>query len=289
MSRRDEILAGVDAVDELPATAMEALRLLQDPDVEVAELTKVIEFDPGLTTNVLRLANSAYFGFTRTVNSIGDAVVLLGLKQVARTVTTAALGSMAQRPVRGYGLEADALWEHSIAVAVGSDKLVDVLGLTGVPDYVFTSALLHDIGKIVLGTFIEIDGREIMKLAFQDHISFEIAEQRVLGTDHAEVGAALLDSWKLPEPIVSVCRWHHSPENVTTDDVRMAVDLVHTADNLSMMAGIGTGSDGLNYRPSRDVNERMNLKTTVIEEVVCQVLDSLKDLRAVFAADKGGD
>ncbi len=282
MSHRDKILAKVGTVRSLPAAAIEALELLQDADVDIAKVTKAIEYDPGLTSNVLRLANSAYFGPPRSINSVRDAIVRLGTKQVLRTVMASATSSLMHRSIKGYDLPAGELWEHSIGVAVASDQLASVLDVDA-PAYVFTAALLHDVGKIVLGTFVEIDTAPIMKLAFGEHVPFEVAERRVLGIDHAEVGGILLDRWNLPIEIVQVCRWHHEPENITEDTC--AVDIVHMADNLALMYGIGAGSDGLNYRPSREVVSRLNVNVHVMEEAACRVLEALGELRGALAVN----
>jgi len=284
MSHRDEILAKVGTVRSLPAAALDALELLPDPDVDIPKVTKAIEYDPGLTSNVLRLANSAYFGSPRSVNSVRDAIVRLGTKQVLRTIMASATASLMHRAIKGYDLPAGELWEHSIGVAVASDQLASVLDVEA-PAYVFTAALLHDVGKIVLGTFVEIDTAPIMKLAFDKHVPFEVAERRVLGIDHAEVGGILLDRWNLPIEIVQVCRWHHEPEHVSEDTC--AVDIVHIADNLALMYGIGTGSDGLKYRPSREVVSRLNVNVHVMEEAACRVLEAVQELRSAFAMSVG--
>jgi putative nucleotidyltransferase with HDIG domain len=284
MSHREKILAKVGTVESLPVAAIEALDLLQDPDADIAAVTKTIEYDPGLTSNLLRLANSSYFGSPRSINSVRDAIVRLGTKQVLRTITASATASLMNGAVKGYDLPSGELWEHSIGVAVASDQLASVLDVDA-PAYMFTAALLHDVGKIVLGTFVEIDTSSIMKLAFDEHVPFEVAERRVLGIDHTEVGGILLDSWNLPVEIVQVCRWHHEPENVVQDTC--AVDIVHMADNLALMYGIGTGSDGLNYRPSREVVSRLNVNIHVMEEAACRVLEAVQELRSTFAISMG--
>jgi len=246
-------------------------------------VTRTIEIDPGLTANVLRLANSAYFGFSGSVGSLRDAIVRLGTEQVTRTVMASAAASLMRRTaVKGYDLPEGELWKHSIAVAVASDQLASVLELD-VPGYVFTGALLHDVGKIVLGTFVDVDAAPIMELAFDEHVPFEEAERRVLGIDHAEVGAKLLDRWNLPAPIVNMSRWHHEPE--CSPGISPALDIVHIADALALTYGIGTGGgDGLNYRLSSKVFSRMQIDIHIMEETGCRVLEALSELRGMFAA-----
>ncbi len=278
MSSRDEILSKVNEVPALPMAASKAIGLLQDPDVGVRDLMQVVEFDPGLTSNVLRLANSAYFGASHEIVSLRDAGVRLGMNQVFQLIMTSAVSEVISQPVRGYSLPGGELLEHSIAVAVGAEKLSDALGKKP-PGHTFTTGLLHDIGKIVLGTFVEVDATPILKMAFEDQVSFEVAERCVLGVDHAEVGGALLASWGLPERIVAGVCMHHRPLDIEGDNY--VVSLVHVADNLCLESGIGMGIDGLNYHPSAEVSKALRLKPIICETVVCKMLTELDELREV--------
>ena len=155
-----------------------------------------------------------------------------------------------------------------------------------VPTYTFTAALLHDIGKIVLGTFLSIDSGPIMKLAFEDGLSFENAEREVLGIDHAEVGAELLNLWDIPDEIVQVVQYHHHPEQCEDN---MAVHLVHVADLLSIECGFGIGIDGLNYRPSECSVKLLKINNRIMEQTMCVMINGLNDLRGQFSSETGGE
>jgi len=280
MSHREDILLQARSVPSLPPAAVKVVQLLQDPDACIADITRAIEYDPGLTSNVLRMANSAYFVGTWSVGSLQQAAVRLGTKRIFQLVMASAVSPLAQPAVRGYGLSPGKLWEHSITVAVGAEQLAAALQI-GTPDLVFTVGLLHDIGKVVIGTFAGVDAAPIVALARRDEISFEMAEQRELGIDHAEAGAVLLDNWMLPEEIVNVVRWHHQAEKFTGGDT-LTLDLVHVADILSISGGIGAGIDGLQYRPSSEVTSRLNLTDHVAEMVLGQIISEMEELRALF-------
>ena len=286
MSNREEIIAKVKGVPAMPTAAVRVSRLLRDPDVNIAELAKAIEHDPSLAANVLRVANSVYFAGPRSVGTIRDAIMRMGTKRVFGLTVASAIAPVAGMPVRGYDLEAGDLWKHSVATAVCSESLIEVLGIPA-PNYTFTAALLHDIGKIVLGTFVEVDAAPLMNLAFEDGVPFEEAETRVLGINHPEVGAILLEEWKLPEEVVGAVRWHQEPEDNDNPGNQLIVDVVHAADALSLMGGFGTGSDGLNYKLSPAVAERLELSNAVAEEAVCKMLEGLAEIEVLFAEDWG--
>ena len=180
MIDRDKILEIVETIPMMPAAAVKVGKMLEDPNISFAELSKTIEFDPGLTSSVLRMANSVFFGAQREIHSIQAGVVRLGTKTIFRLVMLSAVSPLSKRPVKGYDLDAGQLWEHSVAVALAADKIAQAQGIKA-PEYTFTAALLHNLGKIVLGTFVEVDAEQIKKYAFEDGLSFEEAEEKLLG------------------------------------------------------------------------------------------------------------
>ena len=282
MNQRQEIIASIASVPPLPTASAEVIRLLRDPHVPSSKIAQAIEYDPSLTTNVLRLANSSFFGFPRSVSTVKDALFRLGTNQVFQMVVAATVGKMAQTPVRGYDLAGGVLWEHLIGTAIGTIKLAQALKLK-VPSYTFTAALTHDVGKVVLGTFVEVNVEAIRTLAYKESMSFERAEMRVLGIDHAEVGAYLLEHWKLPKYLVDVVRCHHRPENFSGDP--LVVNVVHVANVVCLMAGVGAGLDALGYRPSSRVMEQLGLQVKLLDEIVYAILNELMETRRLFKFD----
>lgn len=280
-NRRDEILGKLGMVPALPAAAMRAVKLMQDPDVSVPSLVTTIEYDASLTAGVLQHANSPFFGGARKVGSVKEAVVRLGINNLRKVVLAAAFEPMARQPLLGYDMPPNGLWEHSLAVAVGVDKLATAIKVP-LPSHAFTSAILIDVGKIMLGTFLKIDVSPITEYAQAEHVAFDEAELAVLGIDHAEVGAALLQSWNLPTDVVNAVRWHHHPDSCPGD--RLVVDLVHMADALASVIGVGGGIDGLNYRPSATAAARFALPRSVREGVALEVLEEMERLRGRLGA-----
>lgn len=280
MLRRNEILRQIKAVAELPAVATELVGLAHDPEVDIRDVVTILEHDPGLTANMLKLANSAHYGGRGSIASIRDAVVRLGLRKVSELAMAIAISPNVQKPVRGYHLAAGQLWEHSLSVSAGTTHLARALKVLP-PSYAATAGLLHDIGKVVLGTFIEIDAELMLESVANHHMSFDEAEREILGIDHAEVGAVLLESWGLPADIVETVRYHHTPDELDGDP--LGVDLVHIADILSMQSGIGAGEmDGLCYRISPGAESRRKLRAIEKESVLCNTICSLEEMRAAM-------
>ena len=280
MSRREEILARVPSIPPLPTSATQMLSLVNNPDAQVADVQRVVEYDPGLVSNLLRLANSAYFGSGGSINSVREAVVRLGIKRVFQLAMTSAVAPLAQQEIRGYDLPRNGLLRHSAATALAVEYLPKRLGIR-VPDATYTAGLLHDIGKIVLGTYLEIDSAPIVLLAYREQLSFDLAENRVLGTDHAEVGAALLEYWALPASVVQAVRWHHAPNEQPGAD-KTVVDLVHLGEHVARICGTSSSTDGMNYSVCNETLERLKISPDLLEHVASDVLGSLEEICAIF-------
>ncbi len=267
-NRLKPIMDLVESFPGLPGVSAKLLRMLEDPDVSAGRIEAEIRYDPGLTANLLKLANSAYYGFARKIGSLHQAIVMLGTRQIVRMVMAACMSTVMNDPVIGYGLNPGDLWRHAIAVSVASEGLLRELGRPAAPE-IFTAALLHDIGKLILGRFVREQFPEIDAQAAGD-TPFQEAERRVLGIDHAEVGADILRRWRLPETIVASVRWHHDPD--AAPQPSDMIDLVHVADVLCLMIGVGVGREGLHYAPSAMASSRLDLKSRHLETVASETL-----------------
>ena len=275
-----KIASIVKSFPGMPGTALKLLAMIDDPSMRVSQIEKILRQDPGLTANVLRLANSAYFGIPSKVGSIRQAVILLGLKRLIQMVIAACVSAIMDKPVPGYNLPPGELWRHSIAVSVAAEGLVKELKLDA-GEEIFTAALLHDVGKLVLGEFVKEDFKQI-ETAVSEGIAFETAETIVLGTNHADTGARILTNWSLPTEIVNAVRWHHAPENA--DQTSTMLDIVHVANFMSMMIGIGMGRDGLQHQPSVEVSDRIGLEPYHLEKVASQTMQWATELSEVLGA-----
>ena len=280
MQKRDEIIAKIGVMPAMPAASIDLIGTIHDPDVSVDQLVGVMEHDQGLTANILRWANSVYFGGRHKVYSVRNAIVRLGLDQMKLVVIASIAAPMVRQQIEGYDLPPDSLLEHSIAAAIGTREIARELGIEA-PPYAFTAGLLHDIGKIVLGTFVKVDSKPIIRLVQEEDITFDEAERRILGIDHAEVGALLLEGWKISQPIIDAIRWHHEPDGFEGD--LSVIDLVHTACYLSMRCGLGLGIDGVHYRLDKSVEARVKISPTQYEALAERILTGLSEVRESFS------
>jgi putative nucleotidyltransferase with HDIG domain len=271
------IMAQVKAFPGMPATSAKLLKMLKNPESSAAQIEEILKYDPGLTANILKLTNSAYFGIPTKVSSVKQAIILLGWKRLLQLVMTMCMSTVMKKPLPGYDLPHGELWRHSVAVSVAAELVVNALKIPGA-DEVFTAALLHDIGKLILGGFVQQDLREIEGMVAKG-IAFEVAEFIVLGIDHAQIGARILEKWSFPSDLVNAVSWHHDPE--TCENHCTFSDIVHVANILGLMSGYGKGHNGAAPIVSNPVVDRLGFKPSHLEilaEETQQGVNKLADI-----------
>jgi putative nucleotidyltransferase with HDIG domain len=272
------IMLKVEAFPGMPATAAKLLPLLDNPDSTPSEVENIVKYDPGLTANILKLTNSAYFGIPTKVSSIKQAVILLGWKRLMQVVTTICMSPLMKKAVPGYDLRSGELWRHSIAVSVAAELLVKALKIPDA-DEVFTAGLLHDVGKLILGGFVKQDLEQIQAMVTKG-ISFDVAESMVLGTNHAEIGGQILHKWSFPAELVNAVQWHHDPESC--ENTCTLSDIVHVANKVGLMTGIVKTEEGIDIEPFGPVADRLGLKANHIEAIVQQTAEEVKKLSVIW-------
>ena len=153
-NQTDRILDEVQTIPIIQGSSSKIFSMLNDPEVTISQIEENLRYDPSLTTNILKIANSSYYGFSNKISSIHQAIVLLGIKTVTQIITASCINTVFNKPIPGYDLSPGDLWMHSIGVAVTSEELMKILKLNN-SGMVFTAALLHDIGKLILGNHID--------------------------------------------------------------------------------------------------------------------------------------
>jgi len=274
-----EIVERVRVLPHLPTTILRLVNVVSDPSSTLRQIVETIRYDQVITADVLRLCNSAYFGLARSVESLDDAVRLLGTVKILQLVMAAHSRAILNRPQAGYGLPAGALWTHSVAVALGAQSLARPLRLTQV-GLLFTAGLLHDVGKVALNEYVGREYAEIARRVTDMHMTFCEAERDVLGFTHPEVGARLAESWSLPEAIARCIRHHHEPETLPEPDA--LVDAVHLSDAVCLLMGVGGGDDSLCYRTDPEVLERHGLTQFDLELLGADLIAELRSVQTVF-------
>jgi len=267
MSLMEEIIVAVDDMPPFPQVVQRAMQALGDPEYEVVGLVDILKVDQAITANILKLCNSAYFGLPRKVSSLKEAVVYLGANQLRQLLLSGAASKIFEKPNAGYAVFADELWRHALATAVMAQVLRKFKRLKIDENTLFTAALLHDVGKVVLSNFVADKYLAIEKMVESGESSFQEAEREVLGFDHAEIGGKIAEKWEFPESITTAIAFHHEPARAAKE-FRILTELVALSNNLAVMVGYGTGVDGLACRGHGLLLEKLKIGDRDMEELV---------------------
>lgn len=239
---RDKILA-IKEVSTLPSALARILSLAQDEDASAIELAEEISSDQALALKILRTVNSSYYGFARRVQSVSEAVVILGFDEVERlalAISVINIFGRSNESVRAL----QQLWRHSLACSIVAGELEHVYR-SRVPgiDGARLAGLLHDIGKAVIAQYFPKDMAAVLVRVEQEGETVREAERAVLsGVTHCEIGAWLAEHWGLPPALVEGIGRHHEPEAAeTAPEVACAV---HIANALCNKIGIGSLHEG---------------------------------------------
>ncbi len=263
----------------MPAFSRDLVVCLQDPEADFTRVTEMIQYDPGLTANILKMANSVAYGGVRKVDSLRAALPRLGIKRVLEMVLALTASSQLVEDLPGMGLRGDDLLQHSIFTAVAAEELARLLDMRHA-EMAFTIGLLHDLGMVVLDPFVAENKARFDEAFLASDRSFQHLERELLGIDHAEAGARVLADWRLSEAVVTAIRWHHEPEQAATH--RELVNLIHLADILAFSQGIGTGDYGMGYRASSDAISSLGLRQKQVEYVASETVDKMRELADIL-------
>lgn len=228
----------IDNLPSLPAIVSRLIQVVNSPDTSADDAAKLIQKDPALTTKMLRLANSAFYGIPRSISSVSSAVVILGFNTIRSLVLSATVMKLFSSDSSAT-IDKGRFWKHSIVCAMTAKNIVRQFINVRLmdPESAFCAGILHDIGKLIFSEFAQTDYADVCKYAKAEGVSMLAAEQSILGITHAEIGKILADKWALPLDLEYALVYHHEPAKA--EGLTDLVTTVHMADILTHRAGVG--------------------------------------------------
>ena len=278
--RLEQIVNNIGQLPSMPDVAGKVVTMVSDPDVSFNKVSDEISKDQAITTNVLKLCNSAYFSRGKEISSIERAIVTLGLKEVKDIVIVAATKSLLDKEILGYDLAKGELWKHGLAVAVLSKNIATIKNKKDIADIAFTGGIIHDVGKTVLALYVQSTFKEIISKVEEKQITFQTAEKEIMGFDHQEIGEKILQKWGFPNILKDIVRYHHEPENAP-EESKLIVSIVHIANTICLMGGIGIGSDGLYHQFSDMAVKTIGLNNAELENIYTNLPDVIDQVSAI--------
>lgn len=269
----------------LPGIVAKLTKLAEDPNTTSEQMGRVIGKDHILSAKLLKLVNSAFYGFPQRVSSLSSAIILLGFNVIKSLIMSASIFEMMEK----NDVE---LWEHSLGCAVVSNVLAKRLGVSD-PEEVSTAGLIHDIGKVAIKIELADEYHQISEMIRERQVSLRTIERDVFGFDHAEAGGWLAKHWNLPAKLVEPIACHHHPQLARIDPLASAI--VHFGDIVIRGLGYGHGDDRWVPELNKKAWQLLGLTRKDIDPILEEVEERLWDVKgfsleiqAEFEAKKEG-
>ncbi len=281
---RKKVLRKLKDLPPMPQIVFKARQIISDPDSEMSELADLLESDQAIATKVLKLANSAYYGLSGKVSSIRHASSLLGYNALGQLISMVGGAAVLGKTLEGYDLDSAGTWRHSLLAASASR----ILANRKAPDLegdAFSAGLIHDVGKLVLDTYVMDRKAEFERLTSGGRNSMLAAEQHLLGLDHAEIGYEVCQHWHIPEAISTAIKFHHDPAQSDRDTLSYIVFMADSIANIvkSMEETEGTmaqmeGIEGFMYMIDDDALAFLGLTEDDVPDILNAAWDAVNKL-----------
>lgn len=206
-----QIAGKISGLPTLPTVISKMIELVDNPRTNTKTLAKMISHDQSLTARLLKLANSAYYGFSREISTVDTAIIVMGFNAVKEMGLSLSVYDTFKNISGIHNFDVGRYWEHSVAVGVAARYLSKKFKL-GEPAEMFVAGLLHDIGKMILLQYMPDDFNIVIDTMIKENIPYLEAEKNVLGITHGEIGYILARRWHLPDRIASCIHCHHFPD-----------------------------------------------------------------------------
>ncbi|MBK8127811.1 MAG: HDOD domain-containing protein [bacterium] len=270
----------IERLEPISPTVPRLAGIIADEESSLDDICRVIEYDPALTANCLKLANSAYFASPAPVNTVREAVLKIGAGRILQDAVGREVGPRYLRPLPAYEMEELELWQHSIAAATAA-SLLPRYAAVAIPPMAFTASLLHDLGKLIIARHLDEESRREIRSAVNDqHLTYVVAERLVLGFDHAQIGGLVARRWRFPDELANCITWHHLPRRANI--ASPALDAVHIANAVAKTIGTGLGVEGMNMQVETASVEALGLTLHSLEALCAQTMMELPRTLELF-------
>lgn len=279
---RNIVIDKVKSLPTLPDVIHKVLSLVQGEDATAKTLGDLISYDQAISARLLKVANSAYYGFVREIATVQHAIVALGFREVRSLVLGITVFDAMKKSSREASIIREDFWMHSVGCALAGQIICKkVEGVDA--DIAFTSSILHDIGKLVLDGFFTLEYGGVLEKVKKNGISMVEAESEIMGFTHADVGGWLCERWKFPLTLVSPVSFHHQLEKAEADFIKVT-SVAHLADVLCKRAHIGSGGDDKIHPAHPLAMEHLELKEEDLEPIAEELLEEEEKVKAFLSA-----
>jgi len=261
MVNLDSLIKKTCEIAPFPVSTVRLAQLVAVPDYHLSDVIDIIRYDQVLTMRLLRVANSAANALVSPVTTVNEAVFRMGTGQILALAVATGVTPLFKHSTAAFRYGESTLWRHSMAAAVAAETS-QAFSSVSLPHDVFTAALLHDIGKLAIGRFLEDDILQaIFQLRGEEQMTQLEAETQVLGMHHGELGGMVARTWQLPESIIKGIVYHHNPE----EGKDVICDFVCFANQIAKQIELGLDGE------TTDLNQLYENKSLLLEDVIQRI------------------
>ncbi len=258
------ILDGIEKVPTLPVVVNTILELMENPKTSAEDVNRIIRMDQALTARVLKIVNSAFYGFPRQISTVTQAVVILGFNAIKSLALSASVIQIFGTK-RSEGFDVKSFWEHSICTGV----MAHVVGRRinyPLPEECLIAGILHGIGKLVLDQYLHNMFLQAVQKAKQEKKLLHHAERDIFGTDHCRIGSMLAEKWRLPLQLVEAINYYPNPGLANFNPT--LVSLVHLGNYIARKKRCGDPGDLVVPRVSEDAKKILKITQVDIDQIL---------------------
>jgi len=261
----------------LPNTFYKLREVVDDPSCDFDDIAEIISIDPSLTLRLLKIVNSAFYGFRGEIETVSHALGVVGTEQLMQLV----LATTVVRQFKGIDMiDMDYFWKHSIACGLSARAINEARGEHDGERF-FVAGLLHDIGRLVMCLRAPDQLRIVLDFARKSGDRWYKAEAKYFGFDHGAVGGALLRAWHLPERLQEAVAHHHFPSSAQNFPLEAAI--VHLADRISHTIVIGSDSHAENCLHEKGLWDAVQLSEDLhLQQIIEQTEAQLEEVSQIF-------
>ena len=276
------ITSTINNLPTLPDIAHKVVSMVKDERTTAKDLSRLISYDQAISFRLLKVANSAYYGFSREVSSVQHAITILGFDEVKRLSVGIAVFNFTKGATNANSFMSDEFWKHSVGCSLAATIICKKIGELNL-EMVSTASLLHDIGKLILNDFFAEEYRMILEKVQREEVSIVDVEKETLGFSHADVGGWISSKWSFPPSLNFPIAYHHQVGEADQENI-LQVSIVHLADIICKKAKIcNSGDNGIPYF-QKTAKETLQIKEEEIDSIIKELQSEEEKVQAFINA-----
>ena len=274
INKPEDLLRGYVQVSSLPIVYTKINEAVNNPRSSMVDISRIIGDDPGLTSRLLQLVNSAFYGYPNKIDTISRALLVVGTQQLRDLALATSIMSLFEG-ISEELVTMESFWKHSITCGVAAKIIATYRREPNIERY-FVAGIVHDIGRLIIYKKAPQEAREALLFCKTNSELLYATEKKIIGVNHCEVGRVLLQSWNLPPVLNDVVAYHHTPSQSISYSVETAI--VHLADIIAH--GISSSTSGEVYIPPIDKRawDLLNLPISSLTPILDQLERDMVDV-----------